>query len=126
MKFPAAGAVLLAMLKDGSSEEKILAIKAVVLRQVPGANEVPINNLTSDDAAVSREAIKSLYFTATIDDLKSSVAKAAATKDAVRKNSLDSIYFKIATRIGNDEARACVKKDARTQGSTPRRESAFC
>jgi HEAT repeat protein len=109
MNYPEAGSALLTLLKDGPSEEKITAIKAVVVRQVPGANEVLIDILTSDDTAASREAMKSLYFTATLDDLRVLVAKAAVTNDTAKKNSLGSINSKIADRIDTDEARALVK-----------------
>ncbi len=109
MDYPAAESALLAMLKEGSSEEKITAIKAVVIRQVPGANAALIEILTGDDAAASREAMKSLYFTATIEDLGTLVAKAAAMDDATRKKALDSINSRIAKRIDTDEARALVK-----------------
>lgn len=109
MNYPEAGPVLLAMLKAGSSEEKILAIKAVQFRQVPGANQALVDILTGDDAAASREAMKSLYFTATLDDLKILVTKAAATTDPARKTALESINSRIAKRLGTDEAASLVK-----------------
>lgn len=109
MNYPDAEATLLELLKDGSSEEKVVAAKAVVVRQVPGANAQLITILTSDDATASREAMKSLYFTATLDDLETLVAKAAATDDAAQKKSITGLASKIAKRIDTDEAKALVK-----------------
>lgn len=109
MDFPAAEASLLGMLKSDSTEDKILAVKAVVFRQVAGANDVLIEIIAGNDAAASKEAMKSLYFTATLEDLQKLCIKAAATQDAARRKSLVSISSKIATRIDTDEARELVK-----------------
>ena len=61
------------------------------------------------DQAASKEAMKTLYFIASIDDLRAlSAAAAAATEPELRKN-LVSISSRIATRINTDEARDLVK-----------------
>ena len=108
MAYPEAGAALLAMLQGDSNDQKILAIKAVAIREVPGANAILIQTIQGADQPASREAMKALYFTATIDDLRELCKAAAATEDADLKKSLTSICSKIATRIDTDEARALV------------------
>jgi len=108
MNYPPADTELLAMLKGDSSPAKVLAIKAVVIRQIPGASEIIINTITGSDAAAAKEAVKSLYFIATIDDLRALCTKAAATEDAAQKKSLSGLASKPATRLDTDEARELV------------------
>jgi HEAT repeat protein len=109
MDYPEAGAALLARLQGDSSEDKILAIKALQFRHVPGANAFLMEIIASDDPAASKEAMKALYFIATLDDLRAMCAKATATADAARRKSLASICSRIASRINTDEARALLK-----------------
>jgi HEAT repeat protein len=108
MNYPAADTELLAMLKGDSSPAKVLAIKAVVVRQIPGASEILIDTITGSDASAAKEAVKSLYFIATIDDLRALCTKAAATEDAAKKKSLSGLTSKLATRLDTDEARELV------------------
>ena len=109
MAYPAAESTLLAMLKGDSSPDKVLAIKAMVSREVPGGNVLLIETIKGGDSDASKEAVKSLYFTATTDDLRSLCAAAAATDNAELRRSLVSICSRIATRIDTDEARELVK-----------------
>ncbi len=108
MKFPAAESALLTMLK-GSSEEKILAFKAMLCIHVTNAGNVLTTEIKAADSATMKEAMKSLYFIATIDDLRSLCALATATKEAEVKSSLSSLCTRIATRLNTDEARELVK-----------------
>ncbi len=107
--FPAAESSLLAMIKGDSSPEKILAVKAMAFRQVAGSNELLIDTIFGSDASASTEAMKVLYFTASLDDLRTLSTKAAAIQDAEKKKSVASIFSKIATRLNTDEARELVK-----------------
>jgi HEAT repeat protein len=109
MAYPAAESTLLAMLKGDSNPDKVLAIKAMVSREVPGGNVLLIETIKGGDSDASKEAVKSLYFTATTDDLRSLCAAAAATDNAELRRSLVSICSRIATRIDTDEARELVK-----------------
>lgn len=108
-KYPEAESSLLADLKGSSSSGKILAIKAVVFRQIPGANEALLEIISGADEAASKEAMKVLYFTATLDDLRALCAKATAIQDPEQRKPLASICSKIATRIDTDTARELVK-----------------
>ena len=108
MNYPAADDELLAMLKGDSSPAKVLAIKAVVVRQIPGASGILIDAITGSDAAAAKEAVKSLYFIATIDDLRVLCTRAAAAEDAAQKKSLSGLASKLATRLDTDEARELV------------------
>ena len=103
--YPAAETDLLAMLKGDPGPDQVLAVKAITIRNVEGANGILLDFLLGNDAAASGEAMKSFYFIATIDDLRALCAKAAATEDANRKKSLAALSAKIATRIGTDEAK---------------------
>jgi len=107
--WPEASATLLAMLKGAPGDEKILAIKAAAVRQIPGANEILIQITGGEDEEASREATRTLYFTATIDDLRALCEMAAASQDEARRKSLVSSCSRIAKRINTDEAQALVK-----------------
>lgn len=109
MSYPAAETTLLAMLKGDSSPDKLLAIKAVVFRQLPDASAILLEIIKGADPAASKEAMKSLYFIASIDELRSLCAATAAVQDADLRRSLVSISTRIATRINTDEARELVK-----------------
>jgi HEAT repeat protein len=109
MNYPEAEAALLAKLKGDPSADKILAIKSAVFRQIPGANGILIEIITGNDPEAAKEAMKALYFTASLDDLRALCAKAAATEDAGRRKSIASICSRIATRIATNEALELVK-----------------
>lgn len=108
-RYPAAEAELLGQLRDTSTAVRVLAIKAVVFRQVPGANGILIEIIAGSDPVASKEAMKSLYFTATLDDLRALYSRATATQDAEMRKSITAICSKIATRIDTAEARDLVK-----------------
>lgn len=109
MTYPAAETTLLAMLKGNSSPDKILALKAMVSRQVPEASAILLFVIKGADKDASKEAMKTLYFTASIDDLRSLCAATAATQDPDLHKGLVSICSRIATRIKTPEALALVK-----------------
>ena len=109
MNYPAAAATLLEMLKGNSTENRILAIKAVAYRQVPGANAPLLSIIGGADQNATREAVKVLYFTATLEDLRTLCATAKSTDNANLRKMLTSICTKIAGRINTDEARALVQ-----------------
>lgn len=109
MDYPEAEPSLLAMLKGPPGGQKLLAIKAAAVRQIPGANEILIEIITGDDVPASREAMKTLYFTSTIDDLRALCAKAAATQDPEQRKSLVSFCSRIASRLKTPEALDLVK-----------------
>ena len=108
--YPAASGSLLATLKGNSSADKILAIKALNSVQVPDAGAVLIEGIKGSDPAASKEAMKTLYFIASMDDLRALSAAAAATTDAELRKELVSICSRIATRFNTDEARDLVKE----------------
>ncbi len=110
MTCPTAEAILLAMLKGNSSPDRILALKAMSARQVPDAAAVLLGVIQGSDKESSKEALKTLYFTASVDDLRSLCAVVASTQDADLRRSLVSISHRIATRINSDEARELVKE----------------
>lgn len=109
MSYPAAETTLVAMLKGDSSPDKLLAIKAVVFRQLPDASAILLEIIKGADPAASKEAMKSLYLIASFDELRSLCAATAAVPDAELRRSLVSISTRIATRINTDEARELVK-----------------
>jgi len=109
MTYPAAEATLLAMLQGNSSPDKILALKAMVSRQLPDANALLLVIIQGADREASKEAMKTLYFTASIADLRTLCAAVAATQDPDLHQSLVSICSRIATRIKTPEALALVQ-----------------
>jgi HEAT repeat protein len=109
LDYPEGQTALLALLKGGSSPDKILAIKALSSVQVPEACAILLEIVKGPDQAASKEAMKTLYFIASTDDLRTlSAAAAAATEPEHRKN-LASISSRIASRINTDEAHDLVK-----------------
>lgn len=109
MTYPAAEATLLAMLKGSSSPDRILALKAMVARQLPEANTILLDIIKGGDKDAAKEAMKTLYPTATIDDLRTLCAAATATQDADLRKNLVSICSRIASRLKTPEALALVK-----------------
>ena len=100
---------LIARLKGGSGPDQILAIKALNSLQVPDASALLMEIIAGPDPSASREAMKTLYFIASMDDLRVLAAKASGTTDAEVRKNLVSISSRIATRINTDEARDLVK-----------------
>jgi HEAT repeat protein len=109
LDYPEGQAALLAMLKGGSSQDKVLAIKALNSVQVPDACAILLEIVKGPDQAASKEAVKTLYFIASVDDLRTLSAAAAATTEPELRKNLVSISSRIATRINTDEARDLVK-----------------
>ena len=91
MSYPEAEAILLAMLKGGSAADKVLALKAMVFREVPDGNTILMSIIKGKDEAASKEAMRTYYFTASLDDLRSLCAEAASTSDPKLKASLVSL-----------------------------------
>ncbi len=109
VKYPDAEATLLAMLKSASSLDKVLALKAIVTRPLPEISSVLIAILKGTDEAAAKEAVKSLYFTASLDDLRALCAEASSAPDADLKKSLTATAARIASRMNTEEAAALVK-----------------
>lgn len=109
MPYPEAETALTAMLKGASAPDRMLAVKAVAFRQVPEGNAILMEIIKGSDEAASKEAMKTLYFSATLDDLRELCREAAGTGDAKLRPSLVSICSRIAGRINTDEARELVK-----------------
>ena len=107
--YPAAAASLLAILKGDSSPDRVLAVKAMTSVQVPDAGAVLIGIINGPDPAASKEAMKTLYFIASMEDLRVLSADAAAATDAELRKDLISISSRIASRFDTDEARGLVK-----------------
>lgn len=107
--YPEAANHLLASLKGTSSPDKILAIKAMNSIQVPNAGTVLIEIIKGADPVASKEAMKTLYFTASIEDLRALTAVTSATTDVELRKELVSISSRIATRFDTAEARDLVK-----------------
>jgi HEAT repeat protein len=108
MDYADADAALLAMLEGESGADRILAIKAVAHRQVPDANSVLMKIITGDDSEAAAEAARTIYFTATIEDLGKLSDAANEAAEPSLKRTLKSICTKIASRIDTDEARELV------------------
>ena len=109
MSYPAVETTLLAMLKGDSSADKVLAIKALVSRQVPDANSILVQIIKGTDPDAAKEAMKTLYYTAGVADLSTLCALATATENADLRRNLVAICSRIATRINTDAARSLVK-----------------
>lgn len=107
MDYAGAEAALLGMLKGNSSEDKVLAVKAVNFRQVAGVNAILLEIILGSDAEASKEAQKTIYYTATLEDLRAMCA-AAKSADQGQRKALVSTCGKIAKRIGGDEAQKLV------------------
>jgi HEAT repeat protein len=109
MNYPAAEASLLSMLQGAPGPEKILAIKATTVRGLDGASEILLAIFKGTDEPSAKEAMKSLYFIADLEDLKKFCGEAVATTDAELKGKLVSLCKRIASRIKTAEAEAAVK-----------------
>ena len=109
MDYPAAESALFAMLKGDSSPDKVLAIKALLSRQLPDANAILLEIIKGNDDAASKEAMRSLYFTATLEDLKILCATSTEPDHAALRTSIHSICKRIATRLNTEEANDLVK-----------------
>ncbi|MBC8126162.1 MAG: HEAT repeat domain-containing protein [Gloeobacteraceae cyanobacterium ES-bin-144] len=109
MNFPAAESTLLALLNGPSSPEKIFAIKAMLYCRVTDAGNVLMALIKGSDQGAAKESMKTLYFIATLDDLRALSALAIVTQDSSLKNSLAGLSSKIAARLNTDEAREILK-----------------
>ena len=109
MAYPAAPNKLTALLKGTSSSEKILAIKAMNSVQVPDAGVLLIEILKGPDPLAAKEAMKTLYFIASMEDLRLLTADATAATDVELRKDLISISSRIATRLNTAEAGDLVK-----------------
>ena len=109
MAYPAAPNKLTAILKGSSSSEKILAIKALNSVQVPDAGVLLIEILKGPDPLAAKEAMKTLYFIASMEDLRLLTADATAATDVELRKDLISISSRIATRLNTAEAGDLVK-----------------
>ena len=105
MDYDQANTALLGMLKGSDSDAKTLAAKAMAHRQVPGANTVLLDVIKGSDQNAAKQAMKTIFATATIDDLKAIVATAKASTDDGQKRMLTAASTKIADRLGTDEAK---------------------
>ncbi|MEP4078110.1 HEAT repeat domain-containing protein [Haloferula sp.] len=109
MDFDGGEALLAKMIEGDSSEDRILAIKALNYRQVSDANALLLGVLSSADKAAAQEAMKSLYASATIDDLAKLCEAAGSASDGDTKKQLTSLCKKIASRLKSDEANKLVE-----------------
>lgn len=109
MAYPEADSALTAMLQGSSSPAKLLAVKALVFRQVPGAPALLMSIVKGSDEAAAKEALKTIYAGAGLDELKALCQEAATTTNASLRPSLISVCSKIAGRINTSEAKDLVK-----------------
>lgn len=109
MDYAGADTALIAMLKGNSSADKVLAVKAAAHRQLPGVNALLLDILKSEDKDAAREAMKTIYFVATLDDLRTMATAAKSATDDGKKRMLTSLCKKVADRINTDEARTLVE-----------------
>lgn len=104
MAYPAADAALLALIQGAPGPNKLLALKAAAYRYLPGINPLLIKAIQGPDQDASKEAMKTLYFTATLEDLGSLVGAAKSAADPQAAASLASLCKKIATRLDSADA----------------------
>lgn len=109
MAYPEADSALTAMLQGSSSSDKLLAVKALAFRQVPGAPALLMDIVRGSDEAAAKEALKTIYAGAGIDELKALCQEAVTTPNAALRPSLFSVCSKIASRINTSEAKDLVK-----------------
>ena len=110
MAYPEAESALVARLKGTSTPEKILAIKASAFRQVPDGNALLLDIIKGSDVEAAKEAMRTLYASATIDDLKTLCQEAAKTSNAALRPSLVALCERIAGRLKTGEARDLVTR----------------
>lgn len=109
MAYPEADSALTAMLQGSSSPDKLLAVKALVFRQVPGAPALLMSIVKGADEVAAKEALKTIYAGAGLDELKALCQEAATTTNVALRPSLISVCSKIAGRINTSEAKDLVK-----------------
>jgi hypothetical protein len=73
---------------------------------MPQSGATLIGLITGDDPDASKEAMRSLYFTCSIDDLRMLCSAVAAIEDPAHRSTLASLCTRIADRLDTDEARA--------------------
>jgi len=108
MDYDGGEAALLGMLNGDSSDDKVLAVKAANFRQVAGVNAILLKIILGSDEAAAKEAHRTIYSTATLDDLRA-MCDAAKSAGDPQKKALASTCAKIAKRIGGDEAQKLVE-----------------
>lgn len=109
MDFPDGAAVLQGMLNGDSSEDKVLAIKAINYRRLENTNALLLGLISGSDKAAAQEAMKTLYSSASIDDLVKLCTAASSSADPDTKKRLTALCKKIAKRLDSDEARKLVE-----------------
>lgn len=108
MDYPEGEALIIGMLKSDSSDQRVLGIKAVAYRQIPEVNLLLLGIIKSGDQAATREALKVIYTTASLQDLNDLCASAQSAEDEKQRAILSSVCKKIAARINSDEARRII------------------
>jgi len=103
-RFDGADAQLASLVGGEPSPDALLAIKALAHRALPDSGAILLRWISSDDEASAKEAMRALYFTATIDDLRAlcDAARSRPEKPA----TLTSLCTRIADRLDTEEARA--------------------
>ncbi|MFC7339143.1 HEAT repeat domain-containing protein [Haloferula chungangensis] len=109
MDFPAGDAILTSMLESGSSEDKVLAIKALNYRRLENSSNLLLGIMSGSDKAAAQEAMKSLNASADLEDLAKLCEAARNTSDADRRKRIVSICQRIAKRLDSDEARKLIE-----------------
>lgn len=110
LPYPDAEAELSGMLKGDSSEDKILAVKALAFRHIDGAGAALLGIVKGDNEAAAREALKTLYEIAGENELGSLADMARAASDPAEKKLLASVCARIAERLESGGAKALVKE----------------
>lgn len=109
LAYPAADAALLALIKGAPGPDKLLALKAAAYRFLPGINPLLVACLLGSDQEASKEAMKTLYFTATIDDLRRLAAAAKSATDPKVAADVTALCSKIASRLDSPEAKQAIE-----------------
>jgi HEAT repeat protein len=105
MNYPAAEATLLAAItRTAPGPDKLLGLKAAAYRHLPGINPLLLKVIGGTDEEAAKEAMKTLYFTATLDDLRTLAGTAKSATDPKAAASLASLCRRIATRLEAPEA----------------------
>jgi HEAT repeat protein len=106
MKYAGGEKFLLRMLEGDSSDDRILAIKALEYRYVDRANERLIQRIGKMDKASTQEALKRLVTSATQSEFEQLCGIARKTTEQDLRKLLNSLCTRIAERLDTEEARA--------------------
>jgi HEAT repeat protein len=109
MAFSEAADSLIAILKGNSVPEKILAIKALAVVHLPDAGTTLIQLIKGSDLGAAKEAMKTLYFISSMEDLRVLSSDATVASDPKLRKDLISISARIATRMNTPAAADLVK-----------------